>query len=559
MLEHEKKAADAARRIGYLKSLLMVNSPTLQRKFSSTPLDPETVAAVEASSSSSNTNTSRGRGADLSQSERTYLESLLQEGDANLIERASQRLCDPLLFPPLDQCHFNAMAASRDNAAPVAPEEDSAEEADEERQRHEQKQPPKRTLSRRDSQLQQELFRLHETTAIPPSRMLQRMNDAHRNSILDDDTDTADSVDAVLSEGLKTAAEATAAAPMRSGAGSAVGEFKFDGNNEDYDDDINDLAVIQNAINNKDIVADRETSPSSSLMESWNPFKDVASWLDGSQGVEVGDNGVPCLPKQKDPNTSRVLQQQPPFRILGTAADDVSCHPHVLSPPLMESLLAFVPESLSLHNFLLKYSLVRDGPNLFTMLRQARASDCTFLAIETVDGHVFGSYTSQAWRLAQGWYGNKESFLWRMRHSRLETTTSIVEQANQESEIQVFPYRAGNVAVQYCSKDCLMLGQGELLPNTTRGGQHYGRGLYLDVSLFHGSTSTSETFGNPCLVNADARGAVFDVSNVEVWTLTPHVTVAEAEQSEMATFFLDGARDGTDSLNIMSILVGGPI
>jgi len=31
------------------------------------------------------------------------------------------------------------------------------------------------------------------------------------------------------------------------------------------------------------------------------------------------------------------------FRILGTSADDASCHPHVLSPPLMESLQNFLP------------------------------------------------------------------------------------------------------------------------------------------------------------------------------------------------------------------------
>jgi len=32
-----------------------------------------------------------------------------------------------------------------------------------------------------------------------------------------------------------------------------------------------------------------------------------------------------------------------PFLILGTSADDVDAHPHVLSPPLMESLQNFFP------------------------------------------------------------------------------------------------------------------------------------------------------------------------------------------------------------------------
>lgn len=35
------------------------------------------------------------------------------------------------------------------------------------------------------------------------------------------------------------------------------------------------------------------------------------------------------------------------FKIIGTSADDARAIPHVLSPPLMESLLNFVPERLS--------------------------------------------------------------------------------------------------------------------------------------------------------------------------------------------------------------------
>lgn len=35
------------------------------------------------------------------------------------------------------------------------------------------------------------------------------------------------------------------------------------------------------------------------------------------------------------------------FKIIGTGAEDARCIPHVLSPPLMESLLNFVPERLA--------------------------------------------------------------------------------------------------------------------------------------------------------------------------------------------------------------------
>ena len=383
--------------------------------------------------------------------------------------------------------------------------------------------------------------------------------------------------------------------------------------------------------------------------DSWNPFDDISSWLDGSQGVEVSDAGVPIA--RQDTSGSDMVETAigecrssgsnlvTPFRILGLSSGDVSCHPHVLSPPLMESLLAFVPDfstgtidttnsndcvtqlsncdqdttageettttnttatttttttsnaaaaekqqqpppqqplsissppSSSSFNFWLKYSLVRDGAGLWTFLRQVRASTLCFLAIETDEGHVFGAFTSQPWRLSKGWYGSKDTFLWKMRRSRLENSgLSIVQQVTQESEVQVFPYRTGNKAVQYCSKKCLMLGQGEIIPSPTlhnpdkpkpvRTGKHYGYALYLDKDLHHGTTSTSETFGNPCLIDAHARGARFNVSNVEVWTLTTHDTVAEAEQSELSNLFLDGGRDSSHRLNFMNILVGGPI
>jgi hypothetical protein len=231
----------------------------------------------------------------------------------------------------------------------------------------------------------------------------------------------------------------------------------------------------------------------------------------------------------------------------------------------MESLVAFVPDTLTLetnHHWWLKYSLVRDGASLWQLLRQVRASTNSILAIETTDGHVLGSFTTQSWRYSSGWYGSKDSFLWKMRQSRSAVATtarSVVQQACQEGEIQVFPYRAGNVAVQYCSKENLMLGQGELLP-VSLPGQHFGYGLSLDANLRKGSTSTSETFGNPCLVDVGQRGARFEIANIEVWTLTPHAAVEEAEQSELSTLFLESGRSSNDKkLNVLGILVGGPI
>ena len=90
------------------------------------------------------------------------------------------------------------------------------------------------------------------------------------------------------------------------------------------------------------------------------------------------------------------------FKILGTSATDESSYPHVLSPPLMDSLMAFLPESLENQNFWLKYSLVRDGASMQTLKNYVRASHNTLLAIETTSGEVFGAFTRSPWRTQFG-------------------------------------------------------------------------------------------------------------------------------------------------------------
>jgi hypothetical protein len=90
------------------------------------------------------------------------------------------------------------------------------------------------------------------------------------------------------------------------------------------------------------------------------------------------------------------------FRILGTSADDVAAHPHVLSPPLMDALTSFLPETLENQNFWLKYSLVRDGASMHTLKQYVRGSANTILAIETTTGEVFGAFTTSPWRTQFG-------------------------------------------------------------------------------------------------------------------------------------------------------------
>ena len=240
------------------------------------------------------------------------------------------------------------------------------------------------------------------------------------------------------------------------------------------------------------------------------------------------------------------------FKILGTSVADESSQPHVLSPPLMESLQAFLPSSKSGENFYMKYSMVRDGAHLQTLLKRARGVQYSILAIETLDGEVFGSFTGEAWRKSWNYFGTGESFLWKMRNSRLEKTHGILDQAHKESEIDVYPYTGENGFIQLCTHDRVAVGGG--MPDSTSAekktdepidnnppvdhSHNWGFGLALQSDLLQGSSSPCITFGSPSLSNAHPDGSLFEILNIELWTPTPCMTEEEAEKLELGKLFL---------------------
>lgn len=240
-----------------------------------------------------------------------------------------------------------------------------------------------------------------------------------------------------------------------------------------------------------------------------------------------------------------------PFRILGTSAEDVDSHPHVLSPPLMESIQAFFPFAHTSSNFWMKYSLVRDGASMHTLLQRARGAHFTILALETVDGEVFGAVTTEPWRTTWSYFGGGESFLWRMRHSRHTKCHSIIDQAHLESEIEVFPYTGENQCIQFCTSKNIAVGGGtapEMLSPTKNGEDEaetqireheWGHGIYLDTDLMHGTSAPCITFGSPSLSEKHCDGSRFEIINLELWTMTPCYTLADAEKLELGKLFLE--------------------
>ena len=244
-----------------------------------------------------------------------------------------------------------------------------------------------------------------------------------------------------------------------------------------------------------------------------------------------------------------------PFKILGTHADDMRCHPHVLSPPLMESLQNFLPESRMADNYWLKYSMVRDGASLHTLLRSVRGSQSTILAIETTDGQVFGSYTSTPWRKTWGYFGNGECFVWKMRKSRNTKCYSILEQARLETEIEVFTNSGKNDCFQACNDNMIAIG-GSVSSSTTNcvtDETYSGFSIALTNDLAQGTSSPCSTFNSPCLTNNSADiGSVFEILNVEIYSFTPFDKEGDAERNELMKMYIDDQSD----LSMFNILIG---
>jgi len=240
-----------------------------------------------------------------------------------------------------------------------------------------------------------------------------------------------------------------------------------------------------------------------------------------------------------------------PFRILGTSAEDVDSHPHVLSPPLMESLQSFFPIAKTSDNFWMKYSMVRDGASVQTLLQHARGAQFSILALETVDGEVMGSFTTEPWRKTWSYFGGGDSFLWRMRNSRKTRCSSIIDQAHMESEIEVFPYTGENHCIQFCTSTKIAVGGGAPAEGSTTATisgdssagnykeHEWGYGISLESDLLHGSSAPCVTFGSPSLSDEHSDGSLFEIINIELWTMTPCYSEEDALKLELGRLFLE--------------------
>lgn len=222
--------------------------------------------------------------------------------------------------------------------------------------------------------------------------------------------------------------------------------------------------------------------------------------------------------------------------------DDLRLDDCALSRSLTRKLQKHLPFGKRGDSFWLQYSLIRDGASLdslFGMLRRDKNNTGdhvhSVLAIETVEGEVFGAFLTQTWRRSnqRTWYGGGQSFLWTTARSKDGIHESNENENNEnESSLRVFKYSFADTCVQLCDKDRLLIGGGDAMAaasyNHGRYDRHcYGFGLALENDLLRGTSHPCTTFNSPSLSNLHSDGSAFEIRNLEVWTLGPCLSMVQ--------------------------------
>lgn len=270
----------------------------------------------------------------------------------------------------------------------------------------------------------------------------------------------------------------------------------------------------------------------------------------------------------------------------------------VLGEDIMEELQEHLPLCKRGESFWLQYSLVRDGASLDILLDKVRDSEHTILAIETLEGEIFGAFCSRPWKQSHDYFGSGQSFLWRVQQQQeqqepSDSSTSLNNEHDDEKEsdpaqqgvVQVFKFAFCNQNVQLCQPDRLIVGgggggnannpppslpclttvdssstsssDGSMIPPTSVDASHggvgstktaptmstaeWGFGLWLEHDLLRGSSSPCLTFQSPSLSRSHEDGSLFEIRNLEVWSLTPCISVEQALHNQRQRRLLSGA------------------
>uniref|UniRef100_A0A0E0L9G1 TLDc domain-containing protein n=1 Tax=Oryza punctata TaxID=4537 RepID=A0A0E0L9G1_ORYPU len=160
----------------------------------------------------------------------------------------------------------------------------------------------------------------------------------------------------------------------------------------------------------------------------------------------------------------------------------------LLSETMRTVLYTSLPVLVQGRNWMLVYSTWRHGISLSTLYRRSMlCAGFSLLIVGDRKGAVFG--------------GLVEAPLQPLIKKKYQGTNNCFVFTNIAGRPVIYRPTGANNYFTFCSTDYLAMG----------GGGHFA--LYLDGDLLNGSSSTSETFNNPCL----SRSREFEVKDVELW------------------------------------------
>lgn len=237
------------------------------------------------------------------------------------------------------------------------------------------------------------------------------------------------------------------------------------------------LALLSSAVKHPHSPGPAPSGPvASSSLSHGTPF---------SRGAYVPPSGAPAFKGDRAWNKgfefSAAEQTGAPVALVGRTAATAP----VLSAAIASRLRAFLPPLARLEaTWTLLYSLDQHGISLSTLYKRcANPADedtprLALLVVRDADDGVFGAFVPDGVVMHRRYYGSGESFLWR-------TTRAP---GTDEDGVQVYRWTGKNTYVALCEPAFISFGGGD---------GHYG--LWIDSTLFDGSSARCPTFDNDVL------------------------------------------------------------
>ncbi|GLB45724.1 putative TLD-domain-containing protein [Lyophyllum shimeji] len=217
--------------------------------------------------------------------------------------------------------------------------------------------------------------------------------------------------------------------------------------------------------------------------------------------------------KEKEHDVRKVIERRSGgVELLGRKASTAP----VLDAKLADTIRPHLPALARLpRTWTLLYSLDQHGISLNTLYTRCEAATQrpqpaagALVVVKDAGDAVFGVWTGREGvrpSRGRGYYGSGESFLWKQVPGSARQTGPMV---------QVFKWTGKNDYVALCEPEYISFGGGD---------GNYG--LYLDDTLYSGSSAACPTFGNEPLCSGapGARSAAvkFECVGLEVWGVGP--------------------------------------